>query len=70
MVTNHKPNATITHCAMGWDGKPCCGYSDGTILVNKGADLILNDEYYKHDPLNDWAWPIDPKTGKKLPVKP
>jgi hypothetical protein len=59
----------IDHCALGWDLRPCCGYSDGKIMPGKSVDLRLNGEYYKHDPDNLDAWPIDPDTGKKLPIR-
>jgi len=64
-----KPVAIIDHCALGYGFQPQCGYSDGTILFSKRADLLLNRDYYKHDPDNLAAWPIDPATGEKLPPK-
>jgi hypothetical protein len=69
-VNTSEAEKRIDHCALGWGLHPQCGYSNGTILFNKKADLLLNGEYYKHDPENYDAWPIDPETGEKLPVEP
>jgi len=69
IVAKKKEKAVITHCTMGWDAYPCCGYSDGSVYPSKKTDMTLNKDYYKHDPSNLWAWPVDPSTGEKLGIK-
>jgi hypothetical protein len=63
------PKSIPDHCALGWGRLPQVGYSDGTIIYSKKADMVVNREFYLHDPENLNAWPIDPKTGERLPIK-
>ena len=60
----------IDHCAMGWGLYPQCGYSDGTVIFSKSADMTINRDYYRHDPENLHAWPVDPVTGNPIPQRP
>jgi len=57
----------ITHAAMGWDGSIVCGYSDNKIHTWK-TDRLFNREYYKNHS-DKYEWPIDPKSGEKLPIR-
>lgn len=68
-VKRLKKPSVVTHCALGWSLRPQSGYSDGTIIFSKKADLFVNRRFYKHDPDNLDAWPIDPETGEKLPTE-
>lgn len=65
-----KQPVKIDHCALGWSFYPQCGYSDGTVLPTKAADLVINARYYLHAPKDMNAWPVDPDTGQRLPQTP
>ena len=50
---------------LGWDGRPTVSTYDGRIFSRKNED-IFNKEYYPTGEPGEW--PIDPKTGEKLPI--
>ena len=52
---------------MGCDLKPTILTEDGKIYPRR-AELIFHSKYYPKGIETKWA--IDPKTGKKLPIKP
>lgn len=51
---------------LGWDGLPTILNADGTVY-GRCAELIFHKEFYPKWPKEQW--PIDPKTGRKLPAE-
>ena len=49
---------------LGWDGRPTVSTSDGRIFTRKHEDIFHKEYYPTGEP---GEWPIDPKTGEKLP---
>jgi len=56
--------SNIVGVSINWAAQPTLLFSDGTILPKK-AEMILYGEYY---PNGKDSWPVDPDTGKKLPI--
>ena len=59
-------NAKIIGVTLGWTGDPQLAFSDGTIYFKPELDRILHPEYFP----NNECWPVDPKTGEKLFIRP
>lgn len=59
-VTVYKPEVTL-----GWDGLPTILLEGGGVLP-RGAEKIINSKYYPGGERGEW--PIDPETGKRLPM--
>lgn len=53
------------YVTLGWDGHLITTIGDGYILSRR-AENILNKQYYPTGKIGEW--PIDPVTGKKLPI--
>ena len=57
---------TIIGATCDWGLRIVCAYSDGTIH-NYELDRYFNRQYYQN-PTDPLEWPMDPKTGEKLPI--
>lgn len=58
----------IVGVTLGFDLRPHLAFSDGTILYGN-TDKIFYPEYWPENWKDDkMAWPIDPKTGDRLPI--
>lgn len=55
------------YVTLDWMGRPITTNGDGYILP-RDAEVIINSKYYPTGTLGEW--PVDPETGKKLPIEP
>jgi len=55
------------YVTMGWDLKPTTTDIDGYVFPRK-AEMMINSKYYPKGEVGEY--PIDPQTGKKLPILP